>query len=174
MPSYILWVCRCGTRYLYLLTHTHTPPTCNICNSAVQATNQRVLRSVPVRLPHEILGELCSSSPHVVDATQQDPDDISVQVFRRHPLVERYGVGRCTSLGLYSDATPVYKVEMGIAPDRHTAKCKHYNIAKQMQVFLGSINVAILYLFCIAAYWSVLVWGSPIIIIRAIQWLLAT
>ena len=72
-------------------------------------TASRVLRWIPVRLPHEIFLKVHASDPTSMDYKKQDPDEVMVSTYTGHPVVEDHGIAKTVPIGLYSDATPVYK-----------------------------------------------------------------
>jgi hypothetical protein len=84
-------------------------------SSSPQANNVRVCKEVPIRLPHEIVYEIMQSKPDMLDHRTVDPDDFNVSSLRDHPLIKEFGFNNCVPIGLYSDATPVFKGHSMIA-----------------------------------------------------------
>eukprot|EP00959_Pyramimonas_sp_CCMP1952_P196553 4109602-Pyramimonas_sp.AAC.1 len=72
-------------------------------------TAARTHRWIPVRLPHEIVMDIRSRDPRSVDIKKQDPDEVMVPTFTEHAVVVEKGIANTVPVGLYSDATPVYK-----------------------------------------------------------------
>ena len=91
----------------------------------LKATNTRLHKQIPIRLPHEILAELVQKGASVLDYNNYDPDDVVARSFKDHHVVQQFGMGNCVPIGLYSDATPVFKRHIMVSGSMNITWARH-------------------------------------------------